>query len=147
MKPDVHVIEILLVEDNATDVLFAREALREARVLNKLHVVDNGEDAISFLMREPPYEEAPRPDIILLDWNLPRKSGKEVLAEIKAHDVLRRIPVLILTTSRAEEDILQAYGLHANSYVTKPLDFEAFRHVLRSVEDFWLCVVSLPKKP
>ena len=147
VQSPVHVVEILLVEDNETDVLIAREALKEARVVNNLHIVDNGEDAVAFLHRDPPYEDAPRPDLVLLDWNLPRRSGQEVLQDIKTNEDLKRIPVVILTTSQAEEDILKAYGLHANSYVTKPLDFDAFRRVLRAMEQFWLCVVKLPQRP
>jgi CheY-like chemotaxis protein len=147
VNPPVHLVEILLVEDNATDILFAREALKDAKVLNRLHVVENGEDAMKFLYRQPPYEEAPRPDLVLLDWNLPRKNGQEVLQEIKSSELLKRTPVVVLTTSRAEEDILKAYGLHANSYVAKPLDFAAFRNVLSAMEQFWLCVVTLPQKP
>jgi chemotaxis family two-component system response regulator Rcp1 len=146
MTSDLRVVEILLVEDNETDVLIAREALKEARVVNSLHVVNNGEDAMSFLLREPPYADAPRPDMVLLDWNLPRKNGQEVLAEIKRSETLKRIPVVVLTTSKSEEDIFKAYGLHANCYVTKPLDFKAFQQALRALEDFWLCVVTLPQR-
>ena len=147
VQAPVQVVEILLVEDNETDVLIAREALKDARVINNVHIVDNGEDAMRFLHQEGPYERAPRPDLVLLDWNLPRRSGQEVLQDIKTNEALKRIPVVILTTSQAEEDILKAYGLHANSYVTKPLDFDAFRQVLRAMEQFWLCVVKLPQRP
>jgi chemotaxis family two-component system response regulator Rcp1 len=144
MNENLHVIHVLLVEDNETDVLIAREALREARVLNQLHRVEDGEEAMKFLRQEGPFAEAPRPDLILLDLNLPKKGGQEVLAEIKRDPALLCIPVVILTTSSAHEDVLRAYGMHANSYVTKPLDFEAFGQVLKSMEQFWLCVVTLP---
>jgi chemotaxis family two-component system response regulator Rcp1 len=138
-------IEILLVEDSAADVLLTKEALAEAKVLNRLHTVDNGVDALAFLRRSPGYERAPRPDLVLLDLNLPRKDGREVLAEIKQSDSLKTIPIVVLTTSRAEEDVGKAYGLHANCYITKPVDFERFTEVVRSIESFWLCVVTLPK--
>lgn len=144
MNQNVHVVQILLVEDNATDVLIAQEALREAHVFNDLRVVEDGEEAMKFLRRQSPYADAPRPDLILLDLNLPKKNGLEVLAEVKGDDSLRLIPVVILTTSKAEEDVVKAYGHHANSYVTKPLDFGTFGNVLRAMEEFWLCVVTLP---
>ena len=140
MKP----IEILLVEDSPTDVLLAQEALEQAKVLNKLHVASDGVEAMEFLHQKGQYAEMPRPDLILLDLNLPRKDGREVLAEIKADDALKRIPVVVLTTSKAEEDIFKAYGLHANCYVTKPVDFERFSDVVRAIETFWFTVVSLP---
>lgn len=141
MKP----IEILLVEDSPTDVLLAQEALEHAKVLNKLHVASDGVEAMEFLQRQGRFSEVSRPDLILLDLNLPRKDGREVLAEIKADDALKRIPVVVLTTSKAEEDIFKAYGLHANCYVTKPVDFERFSDVVRAIETFWFTVVSLPE--
>lgn len=146
ISESVHPIQILLVEDNSTDVLIALEALREAHVLNEVSVIEDGEAAIDFLQRRPPYADAPRPALILLDLNLPKKSGLEVLAEIKSDPGLRTIPVVVLTTSKADEDIVKAYGNHANSYVGKPLDFDSFRIVLQALKEFWLCVVSLPDK-
>lgn len=139
-------VNILLVEDNETDVLIAQQALEGARVVNRLELVDNGEDALKFLSRQPPYEDAMRPDIILLDWNLPRINGQEVLERIKTHDDLKRIPVVVLTTSKSEETVLRAYNLHANSYVSKPLDLKSFRDVLLAMEQFWLQVVTLPPR-
>ncbi len=138
-------VEILLVEDNPGDVRLTQEALREAKVRNNLYVVSDGEEALKFLYRRDGYSDAPRPDIILLDLNLPKKNGQEVLAEIKADPSLRRIPVVILTTSKAEEDILKSYDLHANCYVTKPVDFEQFIRVIQSIQEFWLTVVKLPE--
>ena len=139
-------IDILLVEDNPGDVRLTTEALKEAKVVNKLHVVRDGVEALSFLRREGPHAGAPRPDLMLLDLNLPRKNGREVLAEIKNDPALRLIPVVILTTSQAEEDVLKAYNLHANSYIVKPANFEQFLEVVRSIEDFWLKAVELPPK-
>ena len=141
----VRPIDILLVEDSPTDVLLAREALEHAKVLNTLHVVDDGVEAIQFLRREPPFENVPRPDLILLDLNLPRKDGREVLADIKTDEHLKRIPVVVLTTSQAEEDVHKAYGLHANCYISKPVDFHQFTNVVRAIESFWFTVVSLPQ--
>jgi len=140
-------VEILLVEDSPTDVLLTQEALRHHKVLNQLHVAQDGVEALAFLRRQGPYAEAPRPDLILLDLNLPRKDGREVLAEIKEEEAFKRIPVVVLTTSRAEEDILRSYGLHANCYITKPVDFSRFAEVVRSIEDFWFTVVALPPAP
>jgi two-component system, chemotaxis family, response regulator Rcp1 len=137
-------IEILMVEDSPSDALITREALEYAKVLNHLHVVEDGVRAMAFLRREGPYAQTPRPDLILLDLNLPKKDGREVLAEIKADDQLKTIPVVVLTTSRAEEDILRAYGLHANCYITKPVDFVRFAEVVRAIEHFWFTIVSLP---
>jgi len=137
-------VEILLVEDNPGDVRLAVEALKEGKVNNNLNVVGDGVEAMAFLHREDRYTYAPRPDLILLDLNLPRKDGREVLAEVKDDPVLRRIPVVILTTSKAEQDILKTYDLHANCYITKPVDLEQFIGVVKSVEDFWLTVVKLP---
>jgi len=125
-------------------VRLTREALKEGKVLNELHVVGDGEEALAFLHREGKHAQAVRPDLILLDLNLPKKDGREVLAEIKEDPTLRRIPVVILTVSKAEEDIVRTYDLHANCYITKPVDLEQFIQVVRSIEDFWLCVVRLP---
>jgi chemotaxis family two-component system response regulator Rcp1 len=143
-------IEILLVEDNPGDVDLAREALESTKMRNIFHVVNDGEAAMDFLLRRDVYTEVPRPDLILLDLNLPKKDGREVLAEVKSSDSLKRIPVVVLTTSRAEEDILKSYDLHANCYISKPIDFEQFLKVVKSIEDFWLSIVVLPpdeKKP
>ena len=137
-------ITILMAEDNATDVMITKEALVHAKLLNTLHVVSDGIEAMDFLHRRGKYAKAPRPDLILLDLNMPRKNGQEVLAEIKADDKLKFIPVVILTTSKAEEDVIKAYGLHANCYVVKPVDFEVFAEVVRSIEQFWFSVVRLP---
>lgn len=142
----VRPIDILLVEDSPTDVLLAREALDHAKVLNTLHVVNDGVEALQFLRREPPFEAGPRPDLILLDLNLPRKDGREVLAEIKADDKLKRIPVVVLTTSQSDEDVHKAYGLHANCYISKPVDFDQFTQVVQAIESFWFTVVSLPQE-
>jgi CheY-like chemotaxis protein len=138
-------IEILLVEDDPGDVLMTREALDDSKVINNLHVVDNGEEAVAFLCRDGDHADAPRPDLVLLDLNLPRLDGREVLARVKADDDLRRIPVVVLTTSEAEEDVLRSYDLHANAYVTKPVDFEQFAKVIRQIDDFFITVVRLPK--
>jgi CheY-like chemotaxis protein len=139
-------IEILLVEDDPGDVLMTREALEDSKVINNLHVVDNGEEAIAFLRCEGDYAGSPRPDLVLLDLNLPRLDGREVLALVKADEDLRRIPVVVLTTSEAEEDVLRSYDLHANAYVTKPVDFEQFSKVIRQIDDFFITVVRLPKR-
>jgi CheY-like chemotaxis protein len=139
-------IQILLVEDDPGDVLITREAFAENKVRNKLDVVSDGEAAMSYLRREGDFAAAPRPDLILLDLNLPRKDGHEVLAEIKSDPGLQRIPVVILTTSDAEEDILRSYNLHANAYVTKPVDFERFLAVVRQIDDFFVTVVRLPAR-
>jgi len=139
-------IEILLVEDNPGDVELTREALEDAKVFNRLHVVDDGADAVDFLFRKGRFLDAPRPDIILLDLNLPKKDGRQVLSEIKADADLAQIPVVVLTTSQAEEDILRAYQLHANCYITKPVDFNQFLRIVATIEEFWLTIVKLPKK-
>ena len=139
-------IEILLVEDSAADVRLTIEALKEAKMANRLTVVDDGVKAMDFLYRRGGHAGAPRPDLILLDLNLPRKDGREVLAEIKANSDLRRIPIVVLTTSSAEEDILNAYDLHANCYITKPVDFRQFMVVVKAIEDFWLTIVKLPDR-
>ena len=137
-------IEILLVEDNPGDVVLTREALKDAKMCNALHAVADGEEAMAFLRREGRYTSAPRPDLILLDLNLPKKDGREVLRDIKQDPELKRIPVVVLTTSQAEEDILRSYDLHANCYVTKPVDLNQFLTSVKSIEDFWLTVVKLP---
>ena len=137
-------VEILLVEDSPGDVRLTIEALKKAKIANRLSVVSDGVEAMAFLRKEGRYSGEPRPDAILLDLNLPKKDGREVLAEIKADGDLKRIPVVILTTSQAEEDVLRSYDLHANCYITKPVDFQQFMSVVRSIEDFWLAVVKLP---
>jgi two-component system, chemotaxis family, response regulator Rcp1 len=137
-------IEILLVEDNPGDVRLTKEALKEGKILNNLNVVTDGVEAIAFLRREGNYISAPRPELILLDLNLPRKDGREVLAEIKRDPDLKLIPVVILTSSAAEQDILKSYHLHANCYVTKPVHLDQFIEVVKSIENFWLAVVKLP---
>lgn len=137
-------IKIMLVEDNPGDIRLTVEALKESKVKNTLSVVQDGVEALAFLKREGKYASAERPDIIFLDLNLPRKNGREVLAEIKADNILKRIPVVILTTSAAEQDILKTYELHANCYVTKPVDLEKFIEVVKSIEDFWFTIVRLP---
>jgi len=143
MNP-VNPIDILLVEDSPADVRLTREALKEAKVLNTLHVVEDGVTALAFLRKEGQYALQPNPDLILLDLNLPKKDGREVLAEIKQDESLKRIPVVVLTTSRAEEDVVRSYNLHANAYVTKPVDLKQFLEVIRAIEAFWLAVVTLP---
>ncbi len=137
-------IDILLVDDNAGDVRLAQEALKDSKIRNTIYVAKDGVEALAFLRRRGAHADAPRPDLILLDLNLPRKDGREVLAEIKADKDLRRIPVVILTISKSEEDILKTYNLHANCYVTKPIDLDQFIRVVRSIEDFWLTIVKLP---
>jgi len=137
-------IDILLVEDNQGDADLAREALNDSKFNNVLYVMDDGEKAMAFLRHQAPYANLPRPDLILLDLNLPRKDGREVLAEIKADEDLKRIPVVILTTSQAEEDIVKSYNLHANCYITKPIDLDRFLEVVKSIEEFWLSIVVLP---
>jgi len=132
------------VEDNPGDVRLAQEALKDAKVRNNLHVAMDGVEALAFLRREGKYADAPHPDLILLDLNLPRKDGREVLEEIKSDENLRRIPVVILTMSKAEEDILKTYDLHANCYVTKPLDLDCFIEVVQAIEGFWFSIVRLP---
>jgi chemotaxis family two-component system response regulator Rcp1 len=137
-------VDILLVEDNAGDVRLTREVLRDSKVRNNLIVANNGQEALACLRKQGKFTGTVRPDLILLDLNLPVKDGREVLAEIKADPDLKRIPVVILTTSKAEEDILKTYNLHANCYVTKPVDLEQFVKVVKSLEDFWLAIVKLP---
>jgi CheY-like chemotaxis protein len=137
-------INVLLVEDDPGDVLITKEAFAENKVRNQLSVVNDGVNALQFLRREGGYADAPRPDLILLDLNLPRMDGHEVLAKIKSDSDLQRIPVVVLTTSDAEEDVLRSYDLHANAYVTKPVDFERFLRVVRQIDDFFVTVVKLP---
>jgi two-component system, chemotaxis family, response regulator Rcp1 len=141
MKP----VEILLVEDNPGDVRLTREALKEAKVINNLTVLKDGVEALAFLRQQGAYGGAAIPHLILLDLNLPKKDGREVLAEIKADEKLKRIPVVVLTTSQDEQDVFKSYNLHANCYVTKPVDLEQFMTVVKSIEDFWLGIVMLPK--
>jgi len=144
MKQLVDVIEILLVEDNEGDARLTQEALTETKVANKLHWVEDGEEAMEFLRRKGKHANVPRPHVILLDLNLPKKDGREVLAEIKKDPGLRRIPVVILTASEAETDILKTYDLHANCYITKPIDLDQFLKVVKAIESFWLTIVKLP---
>jgi chemotaxis family two-component system response regulator Rcp1 len=139
-------IEILLVEDSQGDADLARETLADSKVRNKLHVVSDGEEAMAFMLRTGKYAQATHPDLVLLDLNLPKKSGREVLAEMKADVHLRRIPVVVLTVSKDEEDILRAYDLHANCYITKPIDLFQFVKVVKAIEDFWLTIVRLPSQ-
>ena len=136
--------EILLIEDSPSDADLAREALGQGKILNNLHFVEDGVEAMKFLRRKEPYLRVPRPDLILLDLNLPKKTGVEVLTEIKTDQSLKLIPVVILSTSAAQEDIIQSYSLHANCYITKPVDFVQFTKVIRLIEEFWLAVVQLP---
>ncbi len=137
-------IEILLVEDSATDVMLTEEALQHAKMRNNLHVVKDGVEAMAFLRKEGKYTAVPYPDLVLLDLNMPRKDGREVLAEVKADPKLKNIPVVVLTTSQAQEDVLKAYGLHANCYIAKPVDFDQFANVVRAIDQFWFTVVVLP---
>lgn len=139
-------IDILLVEDNPGDVRLAQEALKESKVRNKLFVVEDGVEAMAFLHQQDKYTGVPRPDLILLDLNLPRKSGREVLAEIKNDEKLKQIPVVVLTVSRSEEDVTRCYNNYANCYITKPLDFNQFMKVTKSIDEFWLTIVNLPPK-
>jgi len=140
-------IEVLLVEDNPGDVRLTLEAMKESKVINNLNVANDGVEAMAYLRREGAHQNVMRPDLILLDLNLPRKNGREVLAEVKADQSLRLIPVVVLTTSQAEEDIVRSYNLHANCYVTKPVDLDQFIEVVKSINDFWFSVVKLPQKP
>jgi len=141
-----HRVEILLVEDNPGDVRLTMEALKDGKISNHLNVVSDGEEAMAFLRRESPYEDSPKPDLILLDLNLPRKDGREVLADVKRDEALKRIPVVVLTTSEAEEDILRTYDLHANCYVTKPVDLDQFIKIVHTIEAFWFNIVQLPNR-
>ncbi len=138
------ILNILLVEDNPGDIRLTREVLKEGKIINNLNVVMDGEEALFFLKKEEQYKNAVTPDIILLDLNLPKKDGREVLTEIKSDPKLKFIPVIVLTTSAAEQDVLNMYAHHANCYITKPVDFNQFINVIRSIEDFWLSIVKLP---
>jgi chemotaxis family two-component system response regulator Rcp1 len=146
MNEDTRSVEILLVEDNEGDAALVQEAMRAAKMTNRMHIVEDGVEAMTFLRREGRFADAPRPDIILLDLNLPKKDGRQVLAEVKADADLKCIPVVVLTTSDAEEDVLRAYELHANCYVTKPVDFAKFMQVVKQIDEFWIKVVTLPGK-
>lgn len=143
---DARPIEILLVEDSPSDTALTIEALKAGKVANRLYNVEDGVEAMSYLRRQGVYKNAPRPDLIMLDLNLPKKDGREVLAELKEDPVLKTIPVIVLTTSRADEDILKSYQLHANCYITKPVDFQQFIGVVKTIENFWLTVVTLPPR-
>jgi CheY-like chemotaxis protein len=143
-EPEIRQIEILLVEDEPGDAYLTKEALRSAKIMNRVDVVEDGVEALAFLRRQAPYENAPRPDLIFLDLNLPRKDGREVLAEIKKDPQLASIPVVVLTTSKADEDIFRSYSLHANCFVTKPVDLNQFMSVIQATHEFWLTVVKLP---
>ncbi len=144
MKNKFKAVEILLIEDNPGDVRLTVEALKESKIINNLNVVDDGIEALSYLQKEGIYKDKPRPDLIILDLNLPKKDGREVLGEIKSEDSLKQIPIAILTTSEAEEDIIKSYELHANCYITKPVNMEQFIKVVKSVGDFWFSIVMLP---
>jgi chemotaxis family two-component system response regulator Rcp1 len=139
-------VEILMVEDSPSDAQLTMEALHAAKIVNRLHHVEDGVEALQFLRQQGPYTDVPRPDLILLDLNLPRKDRREVLAELKRDPDLKVIPVVILTTSRSEEDVLRSYQLHANCYITKPVDFTKFMEVVKAIESFWLTIVTLPKE-
>jgi two-component system, chemotaxis family, response regulator Rcp1 len=139
-------IEILLVEDSLADIELTKLGFREGKIANNLSVVRDGDEAMMFLRREGPFADAPRPDLILLDLNLPGKDGREVLAEIKSDQELKKIPVVILTTSHAEEDIMRAYGLYANAYMTKPVGFEGFVQIIQGINDYWFTLVKLPTR-
>jgi chemotaxis family two-component system response regulator Rcp1 len=145
--PDMDVFEILLVEDSPGDVRLTREALKDAKMHIHLHVASDGIEAMAFLKREGKYADVRRPDLILLDLNLPRKDGREVLEEIKESPSLKSIPVVILTTSASDEDVLRSYQLHANCYITKPVDLDGFLKVVKSIDNFWLAIVKLPHEP
>ncbi|KKN34427.1 hypothetical protein LCGC14_0793750 [marine sediment metagenome] len=144
LSEEYKIVEILLVEDSPGDIRLTQEALKDSKISNNLHVVMDGEEALAFLKKEGRFSEKPRPDLILLDLNLPKKDGREVLAEIKRDERLKRIPVVILTISEAEEDIYKSYNLHANCYITKPVDLEQFIKVIKATENFWFTIVTLP---
>jgi CheY-like chemotaxis protein len=144
MKKETKQVEILLVEDNPADVRLVREALKESKILNNLSVVEDGVEAMDFLRKKGKYASSPRPHLVLLDLNLPRKNGREVLAEVKSDEKLKRIPVVIMTVSDDEKDILLTYNLHANCYVKKPLDFDQFNQMVHGIENFWFTIVCLP---
>jgi len=140
----MHIVQILLVEDSKSDAFLTAETLSESKILNQLHIVRDGAEAMDFLYQEGKYQDAPRPDLILLDLNLPKKNGREVLAEVKNHPHLKTIPVVILTTSDYEGDILKSYELHANCYITKPVELSQFVNMIKSLENFWFAIVKLP---
>ncbi len=144
LRKEFKIVEILLIEDSPGDIRLTQEALKDSKISNNLHVVTDGVEAMAFLRKEGKYSEKPRPDLILLDLNLPKKDGREVLAEIKKDEQLKRIPVIILTVSEAEEDVLKTYNLHANCYITKPVDLEQFLKVVKTTENFWFTIVTLP---
>ncbi len=144
LREEFKIVEILLIEDSPGDIRLTKEALKESKISNNLHVVTDGEEAMAFLRKEGKFSEKPRPDLILLDLNIPKKNGREVLAEIKQDKQLKRIPVVILTISELEEDILKTYNLHANCFITKPVDLEQFLKVVKSIENFWFTIVTLP---
>jgi len=144
IKENIRPIEILLVDDNPGDIRLTQEALKESKVFNNLHIVEDGMEALEFLRKKGRFKNEITPDIILLDLNLPKRNGREVLTEIKNDDLLKKIPVVILTISRAEEDILKSYELHANCYITKPVDMNQFIKIVRSIENFWFSIVKLP---
>jgi chemotaxis family two-component system response regulator Rcp1 len=144
-KPSAAPVEILLVEDSPGDVRLTQEVLRDAKIANRLHVVGDGDQAMAFLRREGDYADSPRPDLVLLDLNLPRKDGREVLAEMSQDEQLQTLPVIVLTTSAAEEDVVRSYELAANAYITKPIDLSELIDVIRSIEVFWLSIVRLPR--
>jgi two-component system response regulator len=146
MDAEPRPIEILLVEDSPTDILMTQEAFEQAGLLSHLHVVEDGVEALAFLGHQGRYATAPRPDLILLDLNLPRKNGQEVLTELKADEALKSIPVIILTTSQADEDILKSYGYHANGYISKPVEFTSFVETVRAIQHFWFNIVILPRR-
>lgn len=139
-------VEILLVEDNPGDARLTEEAFKDSRLLNSMHRVSDGVEALAYLRQEGQYAKSARPDIILLDLNMPRKDGREVLAEIKEDPELKSIPVVVLTTSDADTDVIKSYELHANCYITKPVDLEKFMHIVQRIEDFWLAIVRLPRQ-
>jgi CheY-like chemotaxis protein len=139
-------IEILLVEDSPSDTALTIEALKAGKIFNKLYTVEDGVEAMAFLRQEGAYKNAPKPDLIMLDLNLPKMDGRQVLKELKSDPILKTIPIIVLTTSRAEEDILRSYELHANCYITKPVDFKQFINVVKSIENFWLSVITLPPR-
>ncbi|MGA3061478.1 MAG: response regulator [Candidatus Bathyarchaeia archaeon] len=145
-RVDALAVDILLVEDNPGDVRLTKEALRDAKVLNEIYVAKDGVEAMEFLNKKGKFAKAPTPDMILLDLNLPRKDGREVLAEVKKDTKLKHIPVIVLTTSKADEDIIRSYNLHANAYITKPVDLNRFVEIIHALEEFWFTIVKLPPK-
>lgn len=146
MADNIKPAEILLVEDNAADIALTKKAIQKSKIANNLSVTRDGEEAIDFLYNKGKFKESPRPDLIILDLNLPKKDGREVLEDIKKDEKLKKIPVVILTTSNAEKDILKTYDLHANCYITKPLDFDQFIAIVKQINDFWFSIVKLPRE-